>query len=103
LLVDRPKLVAFGPVAADVEFEHKAVRGLVRSLCVAQAVRHVDPASREALYAARMHLAIAGIAAHRKDLHESGHCFAVVVVEHVDSAERTRDAASRAGEPVDIR
>jgi len=50
-----------------------------------------------------MHHAIAGISAHRKDLHESEHCLAVIVVEHVDSAERKRDAASRAGEPVDIR
>jgi len=45
LLVDRPKLVAFGPVAADVELDHETVRRFVGSLCVAQAVRHVDPAS----------------------------------------------------------
>jgi len=66
LLVDRPKLVAFRPVSTDVELEHEAVRRVVGSLCVAQAVRHVDPASIEAVYAARMHLVIAGIAAHRK-------------------------------------
>ena len=42
------------------------------SLCVAQAVRHVDQASLEEVYAARMHRAITGIAAHRKDLYESG-------------------------------
>jgi len=66
--------------AADVEFEHEAGLRLVGSICVAQAVRHVDPASLQAVYAARMHHVIAGIAAHRKDLHESGHCLAVVVV-----------------------
>ena len=69
------------------------MRRLVGTLCVAQAVRHVDPAGLEAVDAARLHLAIAGVAAHRKDLHGSGHCLAVVVVEHVDSAERKRDAA----------
>jgi len=47
---DPLELVAFGPVAADVESQHEVVRRLVRSLCVAQAVRHVDPASLEAVY-----------------------------------------------------
>jgi len=79
------------------------VRRLVGTLCVAQAVRHVDLAGLEEVDAARLHLAIDGVAAHHTDLHGSGHCLAVVVIEYVDSTKRKRDAASRAGEPVDIR
>jgi len=44
LLVDSPNLVAFGPVAADVEFQLEDERRLVGSICVEQAVRQVDPA-----------------------------------------------------------